>query len=204
MSCRDSGMPSTSTSVSDHGPPGRPRPAADITDARDRIVIDHQAHDQGIVEVDPVGHLLGAVVRADRYRRQARDVAELRPIGRRHLAVGDAMHAVRADPEIAREKSIPFGVIDVAQRIGVVAAQRSHRSARGPAWPLAPSRSTSRPGIPGSGDGASRLTSQHRYLLSVGRTTLTSPRSRGVDAAIPVPERGLGRPPTARRRPATR
>jgi hypothetical protein len=84
-------------------------------------VVDHQADDQGVVQVDPVGHLLSAVELADRQSRQMRNVAvEPRPIARRHFAIGHAMHPVRADPDIAHQKCIPLAMVDPAGRIGIV------------------------------------------------------------------------------------
>ena len=84
-------------------------------------MVDHQAHDERIVQIDPVRHLLGPAVGTDRQSGQPRDIVlEHSAIGRLDLAVGHPMHAVRPDPEIADEEGIPFVVVDLQDRGGIV------------------------------------------------------------------------------------
>jgi hypothetical protein len=77
------------------------------------IVIEHHAHRQRVVEIEPIGLLLGAAIRGDRQAGKRRDLERQRlVVGRQHAAIGDAVDAVLAGDEITREKFVPGGEID--------------------------------------------------------------------------------------------
>ena len=73
------------------------------------------------MRVNPIGKLLGAIVRADRCARKLQEIVVQRlAIGWRHLPVGYPVDVVGPDADIAGQERLPCAVIDLAHglRIG--------------------------------------------------------------------------------------
>ena len=103
----------------------------DVADRSHRIPLEHDVDRLGVVEVDPVGELLGPRQRRRADRFEALDVG-LEPAVPAGLEgpVADAVEAVLAGDDIGLEQPVPGAVIDHLGRAGPVFGKLARRVSR--------------------------------------------------------------------------
>jgi hypothetical protein len=93
----------------------------DVADRGHRVVLKDEVDRQRVVEVDPIGHLLGAVQPRHGCLGHGRQIAvEPGPTGRIDRGVDDAVDAVGPGPHVAGQEPRPAPVVDDLRRRGVV------------------------------------------------------------------------------------